>query len=104
MKPPVTDEGDPGFGDSWPCAVGLLATTLSLMTHRAGLGPTDSDHGSAAGRLIARKVLSNLFMLQHHPALPPGLRQTAAHLHGCWQALAQAPAPHSADDGRPALH
>ncbi len=104
MKPARPDDQDPGFGETWPCAVGLLATTLSLMTHRAQLGPAESADGSAAGRLIARKVLSNLFVLQHHPALPPGLRQLAARLQGCWQDLAQVPAAPSADDGRPALH
>lgn len=71
-----------------PCAAGLLAATLALMTGHARPEPGASVDAATLRRLTARKIVSNLFFLQHHPQLPPGLRQVAAQLQARWQPLA----------------
>ncbi len=72
-----------------PCAIALLAGTLALMTGHAAPEPGARVDADTLRRLTARKIVSNLFFLQHHPALPPGLRQVASQLHGRWVMLAQ---------------
>lgn len=80
-------------GADAPCAIALLAGTLALMTGHAAPEPAAKVDADTLRRLTARKIVSNLFFLQHHPALPPGLRQVAAQLHGRWVSLAQSAAP-----------
>jgi len=100
---------DPDVGDAGlPCAMGLLAATMALMTGYAAPHPGARVDAETLRRLTARKIVSNLFFLQHHPDLPPGLRQVAQRLHGHWMALSQrrpvaAPQAHTADD-RSTLH
>lgn len=75
---------------SLPCATALLAATLALMTGHAAPTPEASVGRATLQRLTARKIVSNLFFLQQHPHLPPGLRQVASQLHGRWWPLAHA--------------
>lgn len=71
-----------------PCAEAMLAGTLALMTAWAVPCPNPAYDAQAQRSLIARKVVSNLFFLQHHPALSAGLRQVAANAHQRWQGVA----------------
>lgn len=65
-----------------PCAGGLLAGTLALMT-----GWAECSDG-ARRVLMARKIASNLFFLREHPQLPGGLRLVVAKVHAHWIELA----------------
>lgn len=80
-EPVTTDE-------VMPCALGLLVGTLALMTAHAS--PEAAPHLDATiqRRLLARKIVSNLFFLQHHPDAPPPLRQVAINLHARWLPIA----------------
>jgi hypothetical protein len=72
-----------------PCAGGLLAGTLALMTCWAAPEP-EADVGAKQQRsLIARKVVSNLFFLRDHPDVGPGLQQVIGRLHQRWILIAQ---------------
>lgn len=71
-----------------PCAEAMLAGTLALMTAWAAPCPNPAYDAQAQRSLIARKVVSNLFFLQHHPALSAGLRQVVANAHARWQDVA----------------
>lgn len=73
-----------------PCAGGLLAATLALMTCWAEPEPTASM-GAAQQRLMARRIVSNLYFLREHPHLPCGLRLVITKLHARWCDIAQAP-------------
>jgi hypothetical protein len=69
---------DPGA--ALPCAGGLLAGTLALMTCCA-----EPEHRAAPQRaLMARKIVSNLYFLREHPDLPLGLRLVITRLHARW--------------------
>lgn len=97
------DRHDPDGAGELPCAVGLLASTLMLMTGVAvpAPGPDPDPEPGPDGRadaraqrhVQARRIVANLYFLQHHPALPPGLRQVAAHLHARWVSVAQPASP-----------
>lgn len=89
---PVTDDPDDGQ-ERLPCAIGLLAATMALMTGHADPAPGAKVDAATLQRLTARKIVSNLFFLQQHPGLPPGLRQVARQLHARWVSLAQPAAP-----------
>jgi hypothetical protein len=82
---------DPRFHDdpssALPCAGGLLAGTLALMT-----GWAECSDG-ARRVLMARKIASNLFFLREHPQLPGGLRLVVAKVHAHWVELAAAAPP-----------
>jgi hypothetical protein len=73
-----------------PCAGGLIAGTLALMTCWAA--PEPSAHASEAQQraLMARKIASNLFFLREHPDVAPGMRQVIGKVHERWVLLAQA--------------
>ena len=72
-----------------PCPEAMVAGTVALMTAWAAPNP-DARLGLAAQRsLLARKVVSNLFFLQHHPDLSAGLRQVMANAHQRWLEVAQ---------------
>ena len=67
-----------------PCPDALIAGTVALMTAWAAPCSScslDVDHQRP---LFARKLLSNLLLLQQHPALSPGLRQVMAQAHARW--------------------
>lgn len=81
-----------------PCAAGLLAATLALMTGHAAPDPGARIDAATLRRITARKIASHLCVLRQHPDLPPGLRQVAAQLQARWAPLAddevfQPPAP-----------
>jgi hypothetical protein len=74
-----------------PSLDALVAGTVALMTAWASPCP-DARIGLEAQRsLLARKVVSNLFFLQHHPCASPALRQVMANAHGRWVDIARAP-------------
>lgn len=86
--------------DDRPCAAGLLAATLALMTGHATPDPGARIDAATLRRITARKIASHLCVLRQHPDLPPGLRQVAAQLQARWAPLAddvplQPPAPRS---------
>lgn len=80
-----------------PCPFSLLAATFALMTRYAAPMPDGRVCETRMRSLLARKIVSNLFFLRHHPDLPHGFGQIVANIHAQWQALAtgdsaQAPA------------
>lgn len=82
---------------SYPCVQGLIAANVALMTAYANPAPQARVDAETQRRLLARKVVSNLFFLREHPLLSPALRQVMAHAHQHWQCLAAAvPAPAAA--------
>ena len=81
---------------SGPCALGLLMGTLALMTAHAVPEPAARADAATLRRLVGRKIVSNLYFLQHHPDAPPPLRQVAARLHARWLPLA----PPDGDGGK----
>lgn len=85
---PVDDDSN-ALDERMPCAVGLLAGTLALMTAHASPEPTARVDSVTQRRLMARKIVSNLFFLQHHPDAPPPLRQVAANMHARWLPMAR---------------
>lgn len=94
MNPMRDDRDDHGQGhEGLPCAIGLLAATMALMTGHADPAPGARVDAATLQRLTARKIVSNLFFLQQHPGLPPGLRQVVRQLHARWVSLAQPAAP-----------
>lgn len=72
-----------------PCAGGLLAGTLALMTAWAAAPPVEA---SCQRELIARKLVANLALLRAHPDVGPALRPVIGKVAEGWAALAQAPA------------
>lgn len=87
-RPTTPAHAEPDI-DELPCAGGLLAGTLALMTAWAAPEPTASLDAPRQRQLMARKIASNLFFLREHPALPPGLRLVVAKLHARWSDMAQ---------------
>lgn len=81
---------DDGYAnpDSFPDLDALLAGTVALMTAWADPCPKASLPPDALRRLLARKLVSNLFFLQHHPLARPALRQALANAHARWVGLA----------------
>lgn len=90
-----------------PSADAMLAGTVALMTAWADPCPTCTLDSGAHRNLLARKIVSNLFFLHHHPAVAEGLRRVLLQAHGHWVRLAQAGGvavmPAEARPG-PALH
>jgi hypothetical protein len=87
-RSPLEDDDTPAL----PCAGGLLAGTLALMTCWAQPEPDAALDAAQQRVLMARKIVSNLFLLREHPDLPPGLRLVATRLHARWGAIAE-PSP-----------
>jgi hypothetical protein len=78
---------DDAVSGDLPCAGGLIAGTLALMTSWAA----PPDAACAAQRpLLARKIVSNLFFLRHHPDLGEPMRRVIGKVHERWLPLAQA--------------
>ncbi|MCP5289679.1 MAG: hypothetical protein H6931_11265 [Burkholderiaceae bacterium] len=106
MTPAEDDRDRAGM----PCAFGMLAATMALMTSHAAPEPTARVDAETLRRLTVRKIVSNLCFLQQHPALPPALRRVVARLHARWIELApSAPDPEvapasPAGDARRVLH
>ena len=86
-------DANPPEAGTLPELDALLAGTLALLTAWADPCPRARLPAPDLRRVLACKVVSNLFFLQHHPHTPPGLRQVMAHSHAHWQLLAQ---PHAA--------
>ena len=76
-------------GIALPCDQALLAATLALMTAYANPCPEARVDAATQRRLMARRIVSNLFFLREHPALGPGMRQVVGAVHGHWVALAR---------------
>jgi hypothetical protein len=79
--------------DDLPSIDALIAGTVALMTAWADPCPHARLAPADLRQLLARKVVSNLFFLQHHPLLSPPLRQSLAQAHARWVALAHADQP-----------
>jgi hypothetical protein len=90
--PPI-DFDDDTSPPALPCAGGLIAGTLALMTCWAA--PERSAHANADQQraLMARKIASNLYFLREHPDVAPGLRQVIGKVHERWVLLAQRQPP-----------
>ena len=71
-----------------PCAGGLLAGTLALMTCWAAPEPSTTTSEDQQRQLMARKIASNLFFLREHPDIGPGMRQVIGKVHRRWVLLA----------------
>lgn len=72
-----------------PSLDGLVAGTVALMTAWAAPCPDARLDAPAQRSLLARKVVSNLFFLQHHPQASEPLRRVMANAHAHWVALAR---------------
>lgn len=70
-----------------PCLETLIAGTLALMTAWAIPAPQDEAGRRAHRRLLARKIVSDLYFVQQHPQACPQLRQVVANVHRRWLAL-----------------
>jgi len=73
-----------------PCPFGLLAATFALMTRYASPMPEARLCENRMRSLLARKIVSNLFFLQHHPALPVGFSEVVTKVRAQWASLADA--------------
>lgn len=71
-----------------PSLEALVAGTMALMTSWADPFPSARIDAVGQRNLLARKVVSNLFFLQHHPCASPALRQVMANAHQRWAGLA----------------
>jgi hypothetical protein len=89
MHSEPSDTDDAGM----PCAGGLVAATLALMTTWAAPARDAAVDAEQQRWLIARKVVSNLFFLSNHPDIGPGLRNVVGKVHGRWVEIAQAAQP-----------
>jgi hypothetical protein len=78
-----------------PCAEGMLAATLALMTGFAEhcAHPEIASAKPAVPRLLAAKAASNLFFLAGNPALSEPMRATLWRLRAHWEALEQGRTP-----------
>jgi hypothetical protein len=72
-----------------PCDQALLAATLALMSAYASPTPLAHVDTATQQRLMARKIVSNLFFLREHPALGDGMRRVVTTVHRHWVALAE---------------
>jgi hypothetical protein len=81
-------EPDAREPEELPSIDALVAGTVALMTAWADPCPLAPVGPAHLRHLIARKVVSNLFFLQHHPHARPELRQSLARAHAQWVSLA----------------
>ncbi|GIX25802.1 MAG: hypothetical protein KatS3mg122_3033 [Caldimonas sp.] len=79
-----------------PCAEGLLAASLALMT-----GYSDPAACPAHRPLLARKISENLAALCEHPLLNPNFRTVLWGLCQRWQARCESEARHGAGAASP---
>lgn len=90
-----------------PSLEALVAGTLALMTAWADPCPQSSLGAAALRGVLARKIVSNLFFLQHHPYTSSQLRPVIAKAHKQWGELALKDRPCGAvpaSSPSPALH
>lgn len=87
--PPPALDADSADELQLPDADALVAGTVALMTAWADPCPQARLPMPQLRQLLARKVVSNLFFLQHHPGVSPGLRQALSQAHRHWVTLAQ---------------
>ncbi len=87
-----------------PCAFGLLAATVALMTRYADPAPDATVDIDKMRNLLARKIVSNLFFLQHHPSVPPSFGQVMAQAREHWAGIARQPGVACAPETSVALH
>ncbi|MCZ2441716.1 MAG: hypothetical protein LC119_16310 [Burkholderiales bacterium] len=73
----------------WPDLDTLVAGTVALMTAWADPCPQWHLGKTDLRRVLARKVVANLTVLQHHPQARPELRQSLAKAHARWVGLAR---------------
>lgn len=86
----TSKDSDPDLdGLPRPCAGGLIAGTLALMTAWAAPEPEARIDAEQQRALIARKVASNLDFLRDHPDIGPGLQQVIGKVHERWLLIAQ---------------
>jgi hypothetical protein len=71
-----------------PCAGALLAGTLALMTSWADPCQQARCGVATQRRLMARKIVSNLYFLMHHPQVAPPLRSVMSNAHRRWVLVA----------------
>lgn len=86
-------EPDAADVDALPSIDALIAGTVALMTAWADPCPQARLAPENLRRVLARKVVSNLFFLQHHPHMSAGLRQSLSQAHARWVELAQQAQP-----------
>lgn len=75
-----------------PCFNALMVGTYALMTRWAAT-PEGTPAGDAPGAielrtLLARKIVSNLFFMVHHPATAGPVAGALAQAHAEWATLA----------------
>lgn len=73
-----------------PSVEGMVAATLALMTAWAAPCPDARVDPATLRRLLAHKVVSNLYFLKEHPLAGAALRQVVAQVHACWTDVALA--------------
>ena len=83
-----TDTLEDSFAPTMPCAGGLIAGTLALMTCWAAPEPSANADEEKQRVLMARKIASNLFFLREHPDVAPGMRRVIGKVHERWVLLA----------------
>ena len=79
--------------DALPSVDALIAGAVALMPAWADPCPPARLAPADLRRVLARKVVSNLFFLQRHPQAGPELRQSLAQAHARWVGLAQQAQP-----------
>lgn len=87
-----------------PCAFQMLAATVALMTRYADPVPDAKIDVDKMRNLLARKIVANLFFLQHHPSVPPGFSQVMAQAHQHWVGIARQPQTMRAPEHSTVLH
>lgn len=87
-----------------PAPEGLIAATMALMTAHAAPEPGARIGAAQQRQLMARKIVSNLFFLAHHPELPTGLRRVVHELYARWTLQARGDTAPAAADVALVLH
>lgn len=67
-----------------PNVEALLAGTLALMSAWAHPCPDAKVDATTLRDVLRKKIVSNLFFLQHHPLLSEHMRQVVCNLHRQW--------------------
>ena len=81
---------DPTEDVTLPCAQALVAGTVALMTVWADPCPNCSTDAATQRLLVARKIVSNLYLLRQHPHLGEPLQLVMANAHQRWVGVARA--------------
>ncbi|MFM2347389.1 MAG: hypothetical protein RL654_2142 [Pseudomonadota bacterium] len=109
MTTDLIDAADASDTPVLPDAQVLMGATFALMSSWAT--PSAEDGCTRCRALIARKVVSNLFFLIHHPQVGDGLSRLLSTCHERWQrisaeALQQADVAHALAEQPPrdAMH